>query len=133
MFYQHLEKICPSRVWGEIYIFIHFFLGKIYICIFFLVVVSAQQWFNRKTGSTVRFSFVKIRISVSFMHLRSKLPSGICPKAGIWDGKTEQNGLKVLTLPDFFNKSIYLLKNEKHLPISYGKNKWTCPRKYVRK
>ena len=51
------------------------------------------------------------------MHLRSKLTLEICPKIGDLDGKTEQNRLKVPTLPLFFFKKkepLYLLKNEKY-------------------
>ena len=52
------------------------------------------------------------------MHLLSKLISAICPKIGDLDGKTEQNRLKVRTLPPFFffqKKPLYFLKNDKHL------------------
>ena len=38
------------------------------------------------------------------MHWRSKRTSGICQKIGSLDGKTEQNRLKVPTLPSFFSK-----------------------------
>ena len=58
-------------------------------------------WFNRKTVSTVRFTIIKIRISMNFIHLRSKLTSEICQKIGSLDGKTNPNRLKLLTLPLF--------------------------------
>ena len=58
------------------------------------------------------------------MHLWSKLASEICPKIGGLDRKTEQNRLKMSTLPSFF-LTLYLLKNEKKLSIFYSKNKYT--------
>ena len=67
-------------------------------------VFSNTGWFNRKTENTVRFSIVKIRLSIIFMHLRSKLTSEICQKIGGLNGKTEQNRPEVPALPPFFFK-----------------------------
>ena len=52
----------------------------------------------------VRFLNIKIRISIIFMQLRSKLTAEICPKIGGLDGKTKQNRKKISTLPPFFLK-----------------------------
>ena len=58
---------------------------------------------------------VKLRISIIFMLLRSKLTSELCQEVVSLDEKTEQNRLKVATLPPFFfKKLLYLLKNKKH-------------------
>ena len=38
------------------------------------------------------------------MHLRSKLTSEMCQNIGSLDGKTEQNPLKMPTLPPFIKK-----------------------------
>ena len=43
----------------------------------------------------MRFSILKIRISIIFMHLLSKLISEMWQKIGGLDGKTEQNCFKV--------------------------------------
>ena len=54
------------------------------------------------------------------MHLRSKLTSDIRPKVGSLDEKTEQNRVKVPTLPSFFfppkkkKKTLHLLRNKQH-------------------
>ena len=57
---------------------------------------------------------VKLRISIIFMLLRSKLTSELCQEVVSLDEKTEQNRLKVATLPPFFfKKLLYLLKNDK--------------------
>ena len=60
---------------------------------------------------------IKIRISIFFMQLQSKLTSEMYRKIGGFDGKTEQNRLKVYPLFHlffFFKKLLYLLKYEKH-------------------
>ena len=60
------------------------------------------------------------------MHLRSKLISEVCQKIESLDGETEQNCLKVPTLPTFFfKKHCFCWKNDKWLSISYCKNKCT--------
>ena len=61
-------------------------------------------WLNRETTNTVRFSIMKIRISINFVHLRSKLTAEICSKVGSVDRKTEQNSLKVKLFATFFHK-----------------------------
>ena len=62
----------------------------------------------------MRFTIIKIRISINFMHLRLKLTSEMYQKIGGLDGKTEQKRLKVPNFqPFFFQKILYLLKNEK--------------------
>ena len=65
-------------------------------------VFSNDVWFNRKMVNTVQFFIIKIRISIIFKHLQSKLTSEICPKVGGLGRKTDQNHLKVTTLPPFF-------------------------------
>ena len=49
----------------------------------------------------VRFSNIKIKKSINFTLLRSKLTSETCQKVGSLHGKTEQNRLKASTLPPF--------------------------------
>ena len=73
--------------------FCHFY-PKIDANAYFSSVFSNNEWFNRKTKDTVRFFTIKIRISIIFMHLRSKLTSEIGPKIGGLDRKTKQNRLK---------------------------------------
>ena len=61
------------------------------------------------------------------MHLKSKQTSEIGQKLVSLNEKTEQNYLKVSTLPPFFfKKPLYLLKNnnKKKLSIFYCKNKY---------
>ena len=77
----------------------HQFYPKIDSNAHFNSVFSNIGWFNRKAVNTVRFSI--IRISITFMHLRSKLTSEICQKVGSLGEKTEQNSLKVSTLQPF--------------------------------
>ena len=71
----------------------------------------------------MRFSIIKIRTSIIFMHLLSIQTSEISQKIGGLDGKTEQNCLKMQTLRPFSfkkkkkkkkKKTLYLLKNGKH-------------------
>ena len=52
-------------------------------------------------ANTVGFSIIKIKISVIFLHLRSKLTLEIGPKIGGLEGRKEQERL-VPTLPPFF-------------------------------
>ena len=47
--------------------------------------------FNRKTINTVRFSIIKIRISINIMYLCLKIIAEICKKVGSLDRKTKQN------------------------------------------
>ena len=67
-------------------------------------VFSNFGWFNKKTVKTIQFSITKIKIWIFFMDLRSKLISEMCPKIGDLDGKTEQNCLKMTTLPTLKKK-----------------------------
>ena len=55
------------------------FIRKL-IKMFILNLFSNIGRFNRKMKNAVRFSIIKIRISVNFMYLRSKLTSDICQK-----------------------------------------------------
>ena len=60
---------------------------------------------NKKKGNNrMLVSIIKIRISIMFMHILSKLISEICQKIEGLNGKTEQNRLKVPTLPTFVQK-----------------------------
>ena len=70
-------------------------------------------WFNRKTKNTVRFSTIKIRLSIFFMHLRSKPISEIHPKVGSLDGKKAKL-FQSANFDTFFQKTLYLLKYENH-------------------
>ena len=75
-----------------------------------LTLFSVFGWFNRKNADTVRFSIIKIRIFITFMHLRSKLTLEICHEVGSLEEKTKKNRLKEPTLPPFFfskNRCIY--------------------------
>ena len=47
------------------------------------------------------------------MHLRSKLTSEMCPKTGGLDRETEQNRLKVSTLPHFLQKTTVFIEKRK--------------------
>ena len=58
--------------------------------------------------NAVRFSIIKVRISINFMHLRPKLTSEICQKVGSLDGKTKQKHPKSPTLPTFSQKNLYI-------------------------
>ena len=49
------------------------------------------------------------------MNLPSKLTSEICLKEGCLNGKTEQNCLKVPTLPAFFQKPTVFVEKRKTL------------------
>ena len=49
------------------------------------------------------------------MHLHSKLTSEICQKVGSLDEKTEQNRLKVPTLPLFLQKTATFIEKQKTL------------------
>ena len=71
--------------------------------------------FNIKRKNTVRFSIIKIRLCIIFIHLRSKLTSEICPKAGSLRGKTGQNCLKVPTLLPFNQKPTAFIEKRKTL------------------
>ena len=66
-------------------------------------------------ANTFRFTIVKVRISIVFMHLRSNLTSKIRPKIGDLDEKTEQNRLKETTLPPFFQKITVFVEKRKTL------------------
>ena len=68
---------------------------------------------TKKTVNTVRFSIIKIRISVVFMHLQSKLSSEKCPKMG--DGKIEENRVKMPALPPFFQNTTVFIEKQKTL------------------
>ena len=91
------------------------FIGKLTQTLILTLFSQILEGFNRKAKNNVRFFFIKIRISVIFMHLRSKMTSEICLKAGCLHGKAEQNCLKVENLPPFFQK-----------PLVYWKTKNTC-------
>ena len=80
----------------------HHFYPKIDANAHFNAVFLNIGQFNRKKINTVRVFIIKIRISMSFTLLRSKLAPEICSKIGGLDEKTEQNRLKVPTLPHFF-------------------------------
>ena len=71
----------------------HHFYSKTVANAHFNSVFSDMGWFNRKTINTVRFSIIKIRISVMFMYLRSKLTSEMYTKVENLHGKTVQNCL----------------------------------------
>ena len=116
-------RISADR-FSRVSLFGHFY-QKISANAHFNSVFSNIRWFNRKTKNSVRFSFKKTRIFITFTDLGSKLSLEICQKIGGFDGKTEQNRLEVPTLTFFSKKPLYLLKNEKHSSIFYCKNKST--------
>ena len=93
----------------------HHFFPKIDSRACFDSVFSNIVWFNRKTKNTVRFSIIKIRISVIFKHLHLKQTSEICQKIGSLDEKTEQNRLKVTTLSLYFQKNFAFIEKQKTL------------------
>ena len=82
--------------------FFHHFYPKIDVNAYFNCVFSNIGWFNRKTANAVRFPIIKIRISITFMHLRSKLTSEMCVKIGGLDGKRKRRRLKVSLCNLFF-------------------------------
>ena len=55
--------------------------GKVCILRQICSVFSNIGWFYRKMASTARFSIIKIRIFIIFMHLWSKVISEVCPKS----------------------------------------------------
>ena len=65
---------------------------------------------TEKQKNAVRFSILKISLSIIFMHLRSKLISEICQKVGSLDKKTEQICLKVHALPPFSQKTTVFIE-----------------------
>ena len=52
------------------------------------------------------------------MHLRSKLTSELCQKMGGLDRKTEQNRLKVLTLPTF-SQTVSVFIEKRKTPFDF--------------
>ena len=98
----------------------HHFYPKTDANAHFNSVFSNTGLFNRKTKNTMRFSVIEIRISVVFMHLRSKPTSEIHQKIRDLDGKTEENRLKVPTLSSFFQKkSVFIEKRNTLVDILF--------------
>ena len=82
----------------------------------FDTVFSNVGWINRNMINAVRFSIIKIRLSIIFIHLRGKLTSERGPKEGNLDGKTDKTVWKC-PLCHFFlkkKKPLHLLKNKKY-------------------
>ena len=71
--------------------------------------------FNRKMKKSLRFSIIKTRISIIFMHLQSKPTLKICQKIICLGKKTEQNGLKVPTLLPFLHETTTFIEKQETL------------------
>ena len=69
---------------------LYHFYSKIDSYVHFDSLFSSIGRFNTKRKSTVRFSMVKIRKFINFMHLRFKPTLEICRKVGNLDGKKEK-------------------------------------------
>ena len=69
--------------------------------------------FVEKWKTLIDFYIIKIRISITFMHLRSKLTSEMYQTIGSLDEKSAQNRLKVTTFPLYFYLFIYLFFQKK--------------------
>ena len=102
-FYQRYRTRVSTDRFSRVPLF-RLFYPKINWNVHFDSVFSNTGWFIGETINAVRFSIIKIRTSINFMHLRLKLTLELCQKAGSVDGKTKQNHLKAPTLPSFSQK-----------------------------
>ena len=85
IFFSFLSVLYGTRLSADRFFretLFHHFYPKIDLNAHFNSVFSNLGWFDRKTANRVRFSIIKIKISIIFMHLRSKLTSEICAKIG---------------------------------------------------
>ena len=111
LFLSHFSADRSSRV----LLFPHFYPKIDSNAYYFDSVFSNIGRYNRKMINAVRFFVIKIRISVIFTSLWSKLTSKTGQKVGRLDWKTEQNCLKVPSLTPFLQKSAIFLEKRKTL------------------
>ena len=63
---------------------------------------NTEKQIKRKTKNVLRIFIIKVRISISFMYLRSKLTSEIGRKVGSLDGKTKKKPSQGAHFATFF-------------------------------
>ena len=86
-----------------------YFYSKVDANAHFNSVFSIIGRFKRKTKNEVRFPFIKIRISITFMHLRLKQTSEICKRIG---GKDERKNVSKCPLCQFFLNPLFIGKRK---------------------